>query len=229
MMPNQQKHKASGGGGGGNSGNSGGLEERGTALDHIQHSCPELDVMVLNDQHCVAVTHVNGAQAGQNTPYHIHRFVKGGGGGGGGGKKQNDPESNNQASQGSEHDKFSLVSRLGSREGAPPGPQAMKTHRKSLARFFASVDEVEAELAPILASVATTTMTVVTMTMNAGMSDLVLNFACSARRNIDGDQGSSGGSGGGSGSGGGGSMLDHLVLFPTDDEAVEVRHSSRVC
>lgn len=43
------------------------------------------------------------------------------------------------------------------------------------------------------------------MTMNAGMTDMILNFVCSARR--------------------AGKSIDHLVLFPTDDEAVEVAKS----
>jgi len=35
-----------------------------SAMEHLQQSCTEVDVMVLNDQHCIAVTHVSGAQAG---------------------------------------------------------------------------------------------------------------------------------------------------------------------
>ena len=34
--------------------------------------------MVLNDLHCVAITHVSGSAAGHNTQYHISRFLKGG-------------------------------------------------------------------------------------------------------------------------------------------------------
>jgi len=176
------------------------LEETGTALDHIDHDCNELDVMVLNDQHCVAVTHVNGAAAGHSTPYHINRFLKGGYKAKKWGKKSAVPEG-----------EWEFVSRLtsksGSNEGAPPGDGSIKTHRKALNRFLTSVDDVESKLRPILAKAAKARgdNTVMTMTMNAGMTDLVLNFVCSAKR--------------------AGHSIDHLVLFPTDQEAVEVAKS----
>ena len=66
------------------------------------------------------------------------------------------------------------------------------------------MDSVEAELKPILAKAAKNNV-VMTMTMNAGMTDMILNFVCSARR--------------------AGHSIDHLVLFPTDDEAVDVAKS----
>ena len=59
-----------------------------------------------------------------------------------------------------------------------------------------------------LAQDATKDKVVITMTMNAGMTDLVSNFYCSARR------------AGGTHlhEAGQGISIDHLVLFPTDDE-----------
>jgi hypothetical protein len=70
-------------------------------------------------------------------------------------------------------------------------------------RCICSVDEVETELKPMLHKAAGATNTVITMTMNAGMADLLLNFVCSAKQ-------------------AGLGQLAQLVLFPTDDAAVEV-------
>jgi hypothetical protein len=70
--------------------------------------------------------------------------------------------------------------------------------------FGYSIDDVEKQLKPILTKAARNNV-VTTMTMNAGMTDMILNFVCSARR--------------------AGKNIDHLVLFPTDDEAVEVAKS----
>lgn len=81
---------------------------------------------------------------------------------------------------------FELVSRLtttqGVNQGEPPGKYSMATHRKALQRFLGSVDDVEKKLKPILKKAATKDKVVITMTMNAGMTDLVSNFYCSARR-----------------------------------------------
>lgn len=44
-----------------------------------------------------------------------------------------------------------------------------------------SVDEVESELKPVLRKAAKDN-TVITMTMNSGMADLILNFVCSAKK-----------------------------------------------
>lgn len=44
-----------------------------------------------------------------------------------------------------------------------------------------SVDEVENELKPVLRKAAKDN-TVITMTMNSGMADLILNFVCSAKK-----------------------------------------------
>ena len=116
---------------------TGAMEPHGSALDHVQAQCSELDVLVLNDNHCVAVTTVNGNQAGHNTPYHITRFMKGGYKRQG---KRHAPEGG--APKGSEE--WEQVSRLtsksGSNEGAPPGQYALKTHRKALSKFFQRCD-----------------------------------------------------------------------------------------
>ena len=50
--------------------------------------------------------------------------------------------------------------------------------------------------------------TVVAMTMNAGMTDMIMNFVCSARR--------------------AGKSLKHVVLFPTDDEVELVKISQYI-
>jgi len=175
------------------------FEETGTALQHVQQ-CEEVDVLVLNDQHCIAVTTVSGAQAGHNTPYHINRFTKAGY------KKPKREKSASGTKHGSSHELVSrLTSKSGANEGTPPGNYALKVHRKALTRFFASFDEVEKELEPILRKAATKDKVVMTMTMNAGMTDLILNFACSAKRAQH--------------------NIENLVLFPTDDEAVAVAKS----
>jgi len=110
-------------------GAKGKMEAHGSALDHVQAQCSELDVMVLNDNHCVAVTTVNGNQAGHNTPYHITRFKKGG---------YKHRRKSSEPSKGA--DEWEQVSRLtsksGSNEGAPPGQYALKTHRRALSKFF---------------------------------------------------------------------------------------------
>ena len=105
------------------SGARGSMEARGDALQHVDAQCSELDVLVLNDQHCVAVTSVNGAQTGHNTPYHITRFLK--------------TSADLPGSAGAAWAQVSrLTSKAGANEGAPPGVHALKTHRQSLARFF---------------------------------------------------------------------------------------------
>ena len=95
------------------------METRGDALQHVDSQCTELDVVVLDDEHCVAVTSVKG-QGMHNTPYHLTRFIK------------------RQDAQGTETwDQVSrLTSKTGRNDGAPPGAHALKIHRRSLARFF---------------------------------------------------------------------------------------------
>ena len=185
-------------------------EKSETPVQHVQQHCTELDVMVLNDRHCVAVTHVNGAAAGHNTPYHISRFLKGGYKAGG--RQKGDAAGSSHGRKNS----WELVSRLttpkGGNEGAPPGSYSSKTHRKALQKFLASVDDVENKLRPVLAKAATKDKVVITMTMNAGMTDLVSNFYCSARR----------AGGAHLHEAGSGISIDHLVVFPTDDEAAVV-------
>ena len=69
------------------------------------------------------------------------------------------------------------------------------------------MDEVEKELKPVLHKAARDNI-VITMTMNAGMTDLLLNFICSAKKsNV---------------------AVDQLVLFPTDDDAVGVAKNLQV-
>jgi len=110
-------------------GAKGKMESHGSVLDHVQAQCSELDVLVLNDNHCVAVTTVNGNQAGHNTPYHITRFKKGG-------YKQK-RKATEPAKGPDEWEQVSrLTSKSGSNEGAPPGQYALKTHRRALSKFF---------------------------------------------------------------------------------------------
>jgi hypothetical protein len=59
-------------------------------------------------------------------------------------------------------------------------------------------------LKPILAKAAKDNV-IMTMTMNSGMTDLILNFVCSAKK--------------------AGTPISQLVLFPTDDAAVSVAKS----
>mmetsp|Transcript_49346 Transcript_49346/g.111989 ORF Transcript_49346/g.111989 Transcript_49346/m.111989 type:complete len:246 (-) Transcript_49346:953-1690(-) len=165
-------------------------------LAQIQEGCKELDVLVLNNQHCVAVTHVDGADTGQSTPYHISRFLKGG-------YTYVNPKKKTIPKE-----SWELVSRLagpnGRNDGNPPGSYALKFHRGALNRFLGSAVEVEEQLKPVLKKAAKSNV-VMAMTMNAGMTDLVLNFVCSARR--------------------AGTAIDQLVLFPTDAEAFGVAQS----
>jgi hypothetical protein len=128
-----------------------------TAAQTVQQQCTELDVVVLNDRHCVAVTHVNGAAAGHNTPYHINRVLKGGYRLTGRRALAAAASASSSASSNAAMGGWELVSRLttpkGGNEGAPPGPSTTKTHRKALQRFLASIDDVEAQLTPVLKQV----------------------------------------------------------------------------
>ena len=213
------------------------METRGDALQHVDSQCTELDVVVLDDEHCVAVTSVNVQRRFLTTPYHLTRFIK-----------------RYDAQEGTAT--WDQVSRLtlktGRIEGTVPGARAIEVHRRSLARFFqrcvlhnrndssratsnvihfahylvcyaaviyllctclhfpslmCSVDEVEKELKPVLQKAARDNI-VITMTMNAGMTDLLLNFICSAKKLN--------------------AALDQLVLFPTDDDAVGVAKNLQV-
>jgi len=96
------------------------METRGDVLQHVNSQCTELDMLVLNDEHCVAVTSVNG-QGSLNTPYHLTRFIKRQ-------DAQEGPEAWDQVSR--------LTSKTGRNDGAPPGAHALKLHRRALARFF---------------------------------------------------------------------------------------------
>jgi len=96
------------------------METRGDALQHVDSQCTELDVVVLDDEHCVAVTSVKG-QGMHNTPYHLTRFIK----------RYDAQEGTATWDQVSR-----LTSKTGRNDGAPPGAHALKIHRRSLARFF---------------------------------------------------------------------------------------------
>jgi hypothetical protein len=100
---------------------------------------------------------------------------------------------------------FRLVSRghktNGRNEFDPPALVESRKHWKMLQQYFDSVDDVLAELRPILAKIAQHN-TVVVMVVNFGQSELLLNFVCAARsRNLD---------------------LSNIIVFTTDQEATDL-------
>jgi hypothetical protein len=100
---------------------------------------------------------------------------------------------------------FRLVSRghktNGRNEFDPPALIESRKHWKMLQQYFDSVDDVLAELRPILAKIAQHN-TVVVMVVNFGQSELLLNFVCAAQsRNLD---------------------LSNIIVFTTDQEATDL-------
>jgi hypothetical protein len=76
-----------------------------------------------------------------------------------------------------------------------------RPHWTMLARYFATVDEVLAELRPILERIARQN-TVIVMVCNYGQSELLMNFVCAAqRRNLD---------------------LSNIIVFTTDEETTDI-------
>ena len=88
---------------------------------------------------------------------------------------------------------------------APPElEEHTRPHWTMLSRYFATVDEVLAELKPILARLARQN-TVIVMVCNYGQSELLMNFVCAARRrNLD---------------------LSNIIVFTTDQETTDIATS----
>jgi hypothetical protein len=88
---------------------------------------------------------------------------------------------------------------------APPElEEHTRPHWTMLQRYFATVDDVLAELKPILQRIARRN-TVIVMVCNYGQSELLMNFVCAAkRRNLD---------------------LSNIIVFTTDQETTDIAES----
>jgi hypothetical protein len=100
---------------------------------------------------------------------------------------------------------FALVSRghksNGRNEFDPPDLTESRKHWKMLQQYFDSVDDVLAELKPILTKIAKRN-TVIVMVVNFGQSELLINFVCAAKsRQLD---------------------LSNVIVFTTDQEATDL-------
>jgi hypothetical protein len=84
----------------------------------------------------------------------------------------------------------------------PPRKIDIKKNWEMLSQYFTAFPDVMAELKPLVEKVATPGRTVTVMVCNFGQSELLANFACSARaRNID---------------------VSSVLVFATDPETKEV-------
>jgi len=83
----------------------------------------------------------------------------------------------------------------------PPKLEKTRQHWELLKRYLANVDDVLADLDPILKRIARSN-TVIVMTVNFGQSELLTNFVCAAKSR--------------------GLNIDNIIVFPTDQEAADL-------
>jgi len=105
-------------------------------------------------------------------------------------------------------EKFRSISRGHMKTGrdnlSPPTAKDILSNFKDLSNYFKHFEDVTAELKPILKRVADDKGTVIVQTCNKGQSELLMNFACSARtRGLE-------------------DVLKHVLVFATDLETKEL-------
>ena len=165
------------------------------SVDEALKNCGEVDVLITQgrvDDHCLVVM--------ENYPgSHIHRFMRLP-------EKRGDKEWSRPSDPSAPRWPLVRVGRNDDRKGSPdrdgsPTVRESKEHFRRLSNFFAEYEGVLKRLKPVLAPLARQN-TVVVMVANAGVMDMVGNFACSARsKGID---------------------LSNVIVFATDKEALAI-------
>lgn len=137
-----------------------------SAEDATQH-CNTLKVVLTEPykkNECMALV-------GQWESYHVHKFMR-------------LPEDNTKNVELAESNPLRHVSRLHIDSGLAqriPTPAKVKEYNDMMVRYLSSLDTVLEELKPIAKKVAGNSKTIVVMVCNHGQSELLMNFACSAR------------------------------------------------
>ena len=138
-----------------------------------------------NVRQCVALV------GGQYQGYHVQRWMRLIGEGSHGKLDRNAPlRVTSRMTTGSGYDEFIL-----------PTKKNSETHQQIMLRYFQSLPKIKNELGSILKKIAVKN-TVVVMTVNKGQSELLMNFACSARAR--------------------GFQLDNVIVFPTDSFSKDI-------